>query len=266
MGGAVRKEAYVISPSVYTLKIWTERDSVIANKTTHLNCEVMLTAEQYVDLKERVNDKLVALQKLAIPSITWIFSLKKKELPKCQSIEQVESFMKTRKYYYIQSSPHGDKVYHHAQFTALKKILQTGKLVSGVPWKPISFTTDPGRYLSPIPFFAPTVDGYVEFQVHPQMEDLIPAIYKSCDEALLESARKHGMEVFEQMPLQHKYVQRFTLKRDTFVNENEWMILSPEWFFVGNFTVHIVSKFYKRFVKGLDEWDKVHVRVIEKAS
>jgi hypothetical protein len=65
--------------------------------------------------------------------------------------------------YYIQAKPPTNGVFvHHSAYTSLKKIVQRHSLKEGKPYKGISLTTDPGRFLSALPMFGPTVDGFIE--------------------------------------------------------------------------------------------------------
>jgi hypothetical protein len=159
------------------------------------------------------------------------------------------------KQYYIQSSPpkYGNFI-HHSYYAALSIIAMRGNLEEGKkPWRGISLTTDPGRFLSPLPMLGlgSTVDGFVEFEAAPLIAAnlVIPCLYRTGNIDLVDAARGKGHIVFaeEEIPEKYKYVLRFVCKNDMFIHENEWLFLGP---FLGleNFKVYIAPKMHKRFV------------------
>lgn len=159
------------------------------------------------------------------------------------------------KTYYIQSKPPTRGVFvHHACYTALKKItLNHGSLQEGKPYKGISLTTDPGRFISHIPGFASTVDGFIEFPVENLIEEnyVLPCLYRTTQE-IAEAAKGQGYTVFEEVPPEYKYILRYVVHNDIFLGENEWVHLGPHlnlaW---SDYKVYIARKFFKRFTNSI---------------
>lgn len=103
--------------------------------------------------------------------------------------------LRKSKEYYIESTPpkHGTFV-HHSHYTALSMIAIRGSLNEGKPWRGISLTTDPGRFLSAMPMlhgFGCTVDGFVEFDAAPLIQEnlVAPCLYRTINTELVDMAR-----------------------------------------------------------------------------
>ena len=157
--------------------------------------------------------------------------------------------MKHYKTYYIQSKPPTHGFVHHACFAALKKIVLThGTLKEGRPYRGISLTTDPGRFLSHVPGFAASVDGFIEFEDQVLLDQglVFPCLYRATAHEA-KWARKNGYEVFENPPQEYKYLLRFAVKNVIFLRENEWLHLGDHLNLPFDYKVYLNRKLMGRF-------------------
>ena len=95
--------------------------------------------------------------------------------------------------FFIQSKPPENGVFiHHSHYTGLKGIVLGRQLLERDPYKGISLTTNPGRFLNPlgsagVALFGVCVDGFVEFSSAPLLADnlVVPCLYRTCNEDLV---------------------------------------------------------------------------------
>ena len=139
----------------------------------------------------------------------------------------IPRFMKEE--YYIQSLPPGDYLYHHSYYSGLKRIVHEGGLRADPRKRVISLTTDPGRFLSPLPFLmAVTVDGVVRIPYTSEVSQLaIPALYSTRNSTLVTEVQDRGYKVFlgKDLPPEYRYIRQYVTHRDMFIDENEYAIL-----------------------------------------
>jgi len=138
-----------------------------------------------------------------------------------------------KEWYYIQSLPPINYLYHHSYYSGLKGIAQTWAIRPAPGRLTTSLTTDPGRYLSPLPFLAGVlggigVEGVVRIPYDERMRRLaIPCLYKTNEVELVEQARARNYSVFtdETLPVEYRYIRQWVTQNAMFVNENEYAVI-----------------------------------------
>lgn len=138
-----------------------------------------------------------------------------------------------KEWYYIQSLPPKNYLYHHSYYSGLKGIAQTWSIRVDPGKMTMSLTTDPGRYLSPLPFLTTAlgglgVDGVVRIPYNEEMRRIaVPCLYKTREVELVERARAMGYNVFteETLPVEYRYVRGWVTKNAMFVDENEYSVI-----------------------------------------
>jgi hypothetical protein len=160
--------------------------------------------------------------------------------------------------YFVQSKPPNKGIFvHHATYDALKKIvLGYGYLREGGPYKGISLTVDPGRYLSPMPLFTRTVDGFITCSAAPLLEQdlVVPCLYRFTDTDVVDMAREKGYRIFaeNEIPPEYKYIKDRVIKRPEFANECEWLHMGAN-LHISDYKVYIFEpKVHKRFLKSVN--------------
>lgn len=164
-------------------------------------------------------------------------------------------------YVYVQSLPPKRGMFvHHAPFSALMDIVNRGCLRAGKHYT-VSLTTDPGRYLSPLPLLGVTVDGFVETPSDPliQQNTVIPCLYRVFDEDALDAARRSGHNIFapNEVPPEYRYLLDWVVKNQIFLYENEWMVIGQGLTLGMDFKLYLHPKSYTRFVRS----SRLHVPV-----
>jgi len=155
---------------------------------------------------------------------------------------------------YIQSKPPtGGYLYHHAPYTSLREIATCwgirppkGKFV-------VSLTTDPGRYLSPLPFvIAVTVDGVVRIPYDAEIAaKTVPALYHTREKRIVEAAKARGYNVFEEPPPEYKYIMKWVTHHVMFVDENEYVYVGEGLSLPPSSEIFIHPRKLKRFQASL---------------
>lgn len=166
------------------------------------------------------------------------------------------------KRYLIQSTPPKNGVFiHHSSYSGLKHIVQ-GCLKESKPYKGVSLTTDPGRFLNPLgsigaSIFGSSVDGFVVFPAEELIKEnmVIPCLYQSYDEDMIKEAEKRGFKIFtdETLPPEYKYILRYVVHNDMFIGENEWRF-HGEFLNLKNYKIYVVNRYYKRLSKMLPKY------------
>lgn len=175
------------------------------------------------------------------------------------------------KLYYIQSKPPDLGLFFHCSLYAhLKKIAKEHfTLKEGKPYSGISLTIHPGRFSSHMPQlpFGGSMDGFIQMDSAPLIGDVIPCLYRTSDEELLEQARKQSFQVFaeENLPPEYKYVLRYVVKNAMFVNENEWLYLGQHLAppVESNYNVYVKGRYYNRLVASVREYDRRRIHRLE---
>jgi hypothetical protein len=133
--------------------------------------------------------------------------------------------------YYIQSKLPANYLYHHSYYASLKRIAQEWAIRAAAGKQAVSLTTDAGRFLSPMPMLSMiTIDGVVRL---PYTEELravaIPAMYKTTNTTTVGRAKNKGFTVYDEqsLPLEYKYVLRYVVHHEMFINENEYAVMAP---------------------------------------
>lgn len=156
---------------------------------------------------------------------------------------------------YVQSLPpkRGHFV-HHSYLAGLRNILVQACWKESKPYKGISFTTDPGRYISPMPFLGgATVDGF--FEVPADKINPVPCLYRVFDEQVIQYLKNNGYTLFKEseIPAEYKYIRNYVTHNEFFLTENEWTFLAPYLSVpLDGVNLYIKNRFYKRFMKSLE--------------
>lgn len=136
-----------------------------------------------------------------------------------------------RQIYYIQSKPPANYLYHSSGYAGLKGIAQSWAIRAPMGKQTVSLSTDPGRFMSPMPIFSMiTVDGVVRIPYNEEMRALtVPALYRTYNSQRVEEARKKGYTVYSEdaVPPEYKHIMKFVVHNDMFVNENEYTVIAP---------------------------------------
>jgi hypothetical protein len=158
--------------------------------------------------------------------------------------------------WYIKSKPPTEPyLYHHATYYGLKRIAQRWAIEAPADKQTISLTTDAGRFLSPLPFFAAvTVDGVIKMPLTPQLQEIaVPALYFTHKETLAIEARERGYEVYvkEQLPLEYKYILASVVHNEMFIDENEYTVIAKYLNLSTGSIMYIHPAKIKKFKSGL---------------
>ena len=174
-----------------------------------------------------------------------------------------------KEWYYIQSFPAKDYLYHHSYYSALKDIARVWAIRSAPGKYSVSLTTDPGRYLSPLPIIvAVTVDGVVQIPYNEEVRGVtIPCLYRTKKTQLVEEAKARGYGVFVEsdLPLEYRYIMRWVVHNDMFVNENEHVAIGPHFSPPSESIIYVHPKKYRRFIKDLGPYT-VRIRSLEELT
>lgn len=160
--------------------------------------------------------------------------------------------------WYIKSKPPtAPYLYHHAAYPGLKRIAERWAIEAPSDKQTISLTTDPGRFLSPLPFIiAITVDGVIKMPYDDPFQAIaIPALYQTHNEKLADEARSKSYEVFtkEELPPEYRYIMPFVVHKDVFVNENEYVVIAKYLNVPVASVIYVDPRKITRFKAGLPE-------------
>ena len=171
--------------------------------------------------------------------------------------------------YYIQSRPPANYLYHSSHYAGLKGIAQSWGIRAPMGKQVVSFSTDPGRFMSPLPIFSMiTIDGVVRIPYNEEMRALaIPALYKTHRLQLVKEAEGGGSTVFaeDDVPPEYKYIMRFVVHNDMFVNENEYAVVAPHVDLPVGSVVFVDPAKLKRFKASLGPYS-VNVKSLEELA
>lgn len=176
------------------------------------------------------------------------------------------------KFYVKSKLPSQPFLYHHAIYTGLKRIAERWAIEVPSDKQVISLTTDPGRYLSPLPILATiasTVDGVVKIPLTDELRDIaIPALYITRDQELIEKARGFGHEVYaeDQLPPEYKYILKFVTHHAMFISENEYTVISKVLVLPEGSIIYIHPAKLKRFKAGLRPYSMTDIRSLEELA
>lgn len=172
--------------------------------------------------------------------------------------------------YIVSKPPKKPFLYHHSTYSGLKRIAEEWAIRASPGKHVVSLTTDPGRFLSPIPMLAAvTVDGVVKMPFTAELQEVtIPALYRTHKQELADKAREIGYKVFtkEELPLEYKYIMRFVVHSDMFIDENEYVVIADYVNVPTNSTIYVDPKKLKRFKAGLRRFSMEDIRSLEELA
>ena len=164
--------------------------------------------------------------------------------------------------YIMSKSPTKPFLYHHSTYSSLKRITEMWTIMAKHGKGIISLTTDPGRFLSPVPFMSIiTIDGLVEMPYTDKLRDIaIPALYVTHETDTAQRARELGYNVYskDQLPSEYKYIMKFVTHGRLFISENEYTVLADYLDLPSESTIYIHPKKLKRFKSSLSQFAFVH--------
>jgi len=170
--------------------------------------------------------------------------------------------------FYIMSKPPKEPfLYHHSHYTGLKRIADTWTLEAGRGKHTISLTTDPGRFLSPLPMLADvTIDGIIKMPLDNELSKIaIPALYSTREVYTINRARELGYSVFskDDVPSEYKYIMRFVTHGVMFIDENEYTVIADRIGVPAYSVIYVHPKKLKRFKSSLGKYSIENVRSLE---
>lgn len=180
----------------------------------------------------------------------------------------MESEYFTKEVFYIQSKPPTKPfLYHHTHYSGLKLIAQSHGIRPAPGKHVISLTTDPGRFLSPMPIFAAiTIDGLVQIPLTDEIQRAaVPCLYHTRNVHLINVARGRGYNVYgvEQIPLEYRYIMKFIGHTDIFIDENEYAVISDGLSLPIESIIYVHPAKLKRFKTGLHKYAMEDIRSLE---
>jgi len=174
------------------------------------------------------------------------------------------------KWYIMSKPPKKPFLYHHSVYTGLKQIAHEWAIRASPDKHVVSLTTDPGRFLSPMPILAAvTIDGVIKMPFTEELQQIaIPALYITRSEELTNKAKELGYGVFtsEQLPPEYKYIMRFVTHGDMFVDENEYVVIAEHVNVPVGSVIYIHPAKLKRFKAGLGKFAMQDIRSLEELA
>lgn len=172
--------------------------------------------------------------------------------------------------YIMSRHPEKPFLYHHSTYTGLKRIAEEWAIRAPPGKHAVSLTTDPGRFLSPLPILAAvTIDGVIKMPFTAELQEVtIPALYRTRSQELADKARELGYKVFtrEELPPEYKYIMSFVVHSDLFVDENEYVVIADYVNVPTNSTIYVDPKKLKRFKAGLGRFAMEDIRSLEELA
>lgn len=176
------------------------------------------------------------------------------------------------KWYIMSKPPREPFLYHHSTYGGLKQIAQEWGIRASPSRHVVSLTTDPGRFLSPVPMLAAVlvdVDGVIKMPFTEELQQVaIPALYMTRKEELADKAKELGYKVFteEQLPPEYKYIMRFVTHGDMFIDENEYVVIAEHVNVPVGSVMYIHPAKLKRFKAGLLKFAMEDIRSLEELA
>jgi len=173
--------------------------------------------------------------------------------------------------WYIKSKPPSTPyLYHHSTYSGLKRIAERWSIEAPPVKQTISLTTDPGRFLSPLPFIAAvTIDGVVKMPYDDTLQAIaIPALYRTHSAELVGEARSKTWEAYakEELPPEYKYIMPFVVHGDMFIDENEYVVLARHLNAPVTSIIYVHPSKLKRFKAGLSEFAMRNIQSLEELA
>jgi hypothetical protein len=172
---------------------------------------------------------------------------------------------------YIMSKPPTKPfLYHHAIYSGLKLTAQSWGIRASVGKHTISLTTDPGRFLSPLPIIAAiTIDGVVKMPFNEDLQrQAIPCLYVTHNVHMIDAALRRDYRMFttEQIPPEYRYIMKFVTHKDMFIDENEYVVITDGLSLPTDSVIYIHPAKLKRFKAGLSKYSMADIRSLEELT
>lgn len=208
---------------------------------------------------------------VVLAAMTGVFSMVVTGNPSNPNPSTSRLGLTARESFYIMSKPPKKPfLYHHSIYGGLKQIANSWGIRASPSKRVVSLTTDPGRFLSPLPIIAAvTVDGVVKMPFTEELREVaIPALYMTHKEELADKAKELGYKVFtkEQLPSEYKYIMRFVTHGDMFIDENEYAVIADHVNVPIGSVMYIAPAKLKRFKAGLGKLAMQDIRSLEELA